>query len=162
MYKRAALPLIYNPTAKRVWPSKEEEEAALKKEEEELAALAEEEEETSEALSEEEMLPAIDDGAYNESTGSYSGLYGQGPVDDETQSMLDAIMNKSSSQSSIDSLLNTSGITPVSDVTLPPEQDEIIQEANIIYERLLREAKEDEDRKAAEIEAVKKAMEANA
>lgn len=152
----------YNPTAKRVWPSKEEEEAALKKEEEELAALAEEEEETSEALSEEEMLPAIDDGAYNESTGSYSGLYGQGPVDDETQSMLDAIMNKSSSQSSIDSLLNTSGITPVSDVTLPPEQDEIIQEANIIYERLLREAKEDEDRKAAEIEAVKKAMEANA
>ena len=66
-------------------------------------------------------------------------------------------MNKSSSQSSIDSILNTSEITPATDVTLPPEQDEIIKEANDIYQRLLREAKEDEDRKKKEIEAAKRA-----
>lgn len=45
------------------------------------------------------------------------------------------------------------------DVILPPEQDEIIKEANAIYERLLREAAEDEARKQAEIEAVRKQVE---
>ncbi len=36
----------------------------------------------------------------------------------------------------------------------PPEQDKIIREANAIYERLLREAAEDEAKKQAEIDAV--------
>ena len=43
----------------------------------------------------------------------------------------------------------------VNDVVLPPEQEDIINEANAIYERLMREAAEDEARKAAEIEAAK-------
>lgn len=138
----------YNTDAKKIWPSKAEEEAARIKEEEEKELLLLE--------SEREETP---DESYNATTGSYSGLYGQGPMDDITQSMLDEIMHQSSSQTSIDSLLQTSAET--SDVILPPEQDEIIKEANIIYERLLREAKEDEERKAAEIEAVKRAVEAN-
>lgn len=154
--------VIYNPDAKKIWPSKEEEEAALKEEElkkaEELAAIAE-----AEALPAEDtkQMP-IDDESYNETTCSYSGLYGKGPVDDNTQSMLDEIMNRSNSQSSIDSILQDSSNTesPAPNVVLPPEQDEVIKEANAIYERLLREAKEDEERKAAEIEALKKAMEA--
>lgn len=138
----------YNTNAIKIWPSKAEEEAARIKEEEEKELLLLE--------SEQEETP---DDSYNATTGSYSGLYGQGPVDDVTQSMLDAIMHQSSSQTSIDSLLQSSAET--SDVILPPEQDEIIKEANIIYERLLHEAKEDEERKAAEIEAVKRAVEAD-
>ena len=137
----------YNTDAIKIWPSKAEEEAARIKEEEERELLLLE--------SAQEETP---DESYNATTGSYSGLYGQGPMDDVTQSMLDEIMHQSSSQTSIDSLLQSSAET--SDVILPPEQDEIIKEANIIYERLLREAKEDEERKAAEIEAVKSAIEA--
>lgn len=137
----------YNPDVKKIWPSKAEEEAALQKEEEERLLL-------------EAELEASADDSYNETTGSYSGLYGQGPMDDNTQFMLDEIMHRSSSQTSIDSIVqNSSNYT---DVVLPPEQDEIIKEANVIYERLLREAKEDEDRKAAEIEAIKRAVEAGA
>lgn len=138
----------YNTDAIKIWPSKAEEEAARIKEEEEKELLLLE--------SAQEETP---DESYNATTGSYSGLYGQGPMDDVTQSMLDEIMHQSSSQTSIDSLLQSSAET--SDVILPPEQEEIIKEANIIYERLLREAKEDEERKAAEIEAVKRAVEAN-
>ena len=158
--------VIYNPDAKKIWPSKKEEEEARKKEEEELAAI--EEAKAKEAPPQEDAQQPIEDEAYNETTGAYSGLYGKGPMDDDTQSMLDQIMSISSSQNSIDALLHgssgdTSNAAPasVSDVVLPPEQDEIIREANAIYERLLREAKEDEERKAAEIEAVKKAMEAH-
>lgn len=157
--------VIYNPDAKKIWPSRKEEEEARKKEEAELAAL--EEANAKDATPQEDIQSPIEDDAYNETTGSYSGLYGQGPMDDDTQSMLDQIMSISSSQSSIDALLHasscdTSNAAPasVSDVVLPPEQDEIIREANAIYERLLREAKEDEERKAAEIEAIKKSMEA--
>ncbi len=138
----------YNTDAIKIWPSKAEEEAARIKEEEERELLLLE--------SAQEETP---DESYNATTGSYSGLYGQGPMDDVTQSMLDAIMHQSSSQTSIDSLLQSSAES--SDVILPPEQDEIIKEANIIYERLLHEAKEDEERKAAEIEAVKRAVEAD-
>ncbi len=138
----------YNTDAIKIWPSKAEEEAARIKEEEERELLLLE--------SAQEETP---DESYNATTGSYSGLYGQGPMDDVTQSMLDAIMHQSSSQTSIDSLLQSSAES--SDVILPPEQDEIIKEANIIYERLLHEAKEDEERKAAEIEAVKHAVEAD-
>lgn len=43
----------------------------------------------------------------------------------------------------------------------PPEQDKIIREANAIYERLLREAAEDEAKKQAEIDAVKQSMASN-
>ncbi len=138
----------YNTDAIKIWPSKAEEEAARIKEEEERELLLLE--------SAQEETP---DESYNATTGSYSGLYGQGPMDDVTQSMLDAIMHQSSSQTSIDSLLQSSAES--SDVILPPEQDEIIKEANIIYERLLHEAKEDGERKAAEIEAVKRAVEAD-
>lgn len=38
---------------------------------------------------------------------------------------------------------------------MSPEQEAVIQEANEIYERLLREAAEDEAKKKAEIEAAK-------
>ena len=59
------------------------------------------------------------DDAYNASTGSYSGLYGQKPVDDQTQSTLDEILNASSSQCNIDSLVEAA---KSEDVTLPPER----------------------------------------
>lgn len=140
--------VAYNTDVIKIWPSKAEEEAARLKEEEEKALLLLE-------SAQDEEPP---DETYNATTGSYSGLYGQGPMDEDTQSILNEIMHQSSSQTSIDSLLESS--TEVSDVILPPEQDEIIKEANIIYERLLREAREDEERKAAEIEAVKRAVEA--
>lgn len=151
--------VIYNPVAKKIWPSKAEEEEARKKEESQKkeAALTLPEKTNMESKALEPASP-INDETYNSTTGAFSGLYGQGPMDDHTQSLLDEIMNRSSSQSSIDSILQSStDITPAPDVVLPPEQDEIIQEANAIYERLLREAKEDEERKAAEIEAAKQA-----
>lgn len=121
--------VTYNPNAFKVWPSQAEKEAA-----------------------QDEELP---DESYNATTGSYSGLYGQQPINADTQSLLDEIMYESSSQTAIDSLLKNS-----SDVILPPEQEDIIKEANLIYERLMREAKEDEERKAAEIEAIKREVEA--
>lgn len=162
--------VIYNPDAKKIWPSKKEEEEARKKEEEELAAIEEakaKEASPKEASPQEDAQQPIEDEAYNETTGSYSGLYGKGPVDDDTQSMLDQIMSGSSSQNSIDAFLQGSSEQTskgdkesTSDVVLPPEQDEIIREANAIYERLLREAREDEEKRAAEVEALKKAMEA--
>ncbi|MBQ6993746.1 MAG: hypothetical protein IJN64_04500 [Lachnospiraceae bacterium] len=157
--------VAYNTDAVKIWPSKAEEEAArLKEEEEEKERLLQEKEEKEGLLLENtpnnETTDVADD-AYNATTGSYSGLYGQGPMDDDTQSMLDQIMHQSSSQTNIDFLLGNASNTPdASSVQLPPEQDEIIKEANLIYERLLREAKEDEERKAAEIEAVKRAAEA--
>lgn len=121
--------VTYNPNAFKVWPSQAEKEAA-----------------------QDEEPP---DESYNATTGSYSGLYGQQPIDSDTQSLLDEIMHESSSQTVIDSLVEKS-----SDVILPPEQEDIIKEANLIYERLMREAKEDEERKAAEIEAIKREAEA--
>ena len=129
--------VVYNPDYKKIWPSKEEEEIAHQKELEEAARV--EQDKTS-------------DDAFNASTGSYSGLYGQKPVDDKTQSTLDEILNAASSQCNIDSLVAAS---KSDDVTLPPEQDEIIKEANAIYERLLREAAEDDAKKQAEIEAAR-------
>ena len=142
--------VAYNTDAVKIWPSKAEEEAARLKEEEEKERLLLENTQNNETSD-------IPDDSYNATTGSYSGLYGQGPVDDDTQSILDQIMHNSSSQTNIDFLLgNTSANINTSTVPLPPEQDEIIKEANLIYERLLREAKEDEERKAAEIEAAKR------
>lgn len=152
----------YNPEFKRIWPSKEEEEQALLEE-----AQRNEEEQQPEEKSDisEDIITHDDDddNAYNATTGSYSGLYGKGPVDSSTQSALDEILNRSSSQNSIDVLFNNSSEPEasqkknVNDVILPPEQEEIINEANAIYERLMREAAEDEAKKAAEIEAAKQA-----
>lgn len=151
--------VLYNPEAVRIWPSKEEEEEALRIEAEE-EALRIEAEESAPLLPDNGGLPdnpmtQADASAFNAATGSYSGLYGQKPVDADTQAALDAIMNSTSNQNSIDSLLagaNTSG----GDVILPPEQDEIIKEANEIYERLLREAAEDEAKKQAEIDEMRR------
>lgn len=97
---------------------------------------------------------------YNATTGSYSGLYGQQPIDENTQAALNAILYASSSQSSVDSLIAAGG-QPGDDVITPPEQAEIIHEANEIYERLLREAAEDEARKQAEIEEARLQAEQN-
>lgn len=94
----------------------------------------------------------MDESAFNATTGSYSGLYGQKPVDEYTQAALDAILNASSNQNSVDSLLAGTD----SSIVLPPEQDEIVREANEIYERLLREAAEDEARKQAEIDEMRR------
>jgi len=130
--------VTYNPDVIKIYASKEE------KEEAERIAF------------EEAEAARIESEAYNAETGSYSGLYGQQPVDEDTQAALDAIMNISSSQSCIDSLIKAQEAETESDVTLPDEQDEIIREANAIYERLLREAAEDEAKKQAEIENAKK------
>ena len=165
----------YNPEVKRIWPSKEEEEQALMKEEaqrnEENQTLLEEnfqsinEEQLSEGTIMSEAMNTnmddIDDSAYNAATGSYSGLYGKGPVDSSTQSALDEILGRSSSQNSIDTLFNSVSEPEnpqkknLNDVILPPEQEAIINEANAIYERLMREAAEDEAKKNAEIEAAR-------
>lgn len=138
--------VAYNPDYRKVWPSKEEEEIAHQKELEE------------ERIAHEKELEAVSDTAFNASTGSYSGLYGQKPVDDQTQSALDEILNASSSQCNIDTLLKSA---KSEDVSSPPEQDEIIREANAIYERLLHEAAEDEAKKQAEIEAARQTAENN-
>jgi hypothetical protein len=153
--------VIYNPEVIRIWPSKAEEEEALRIEEEEEKLLA---------LETSDDTP--DASAFNATTGSYSGLYGQKPVDADTQAALDAIMNISNNQNNVDYLLSggspntgaayATGNTYSSssdDVVIPPEQEEIINEANAIYERLLREAAEDEAKKQAEIEAARMAVE---
>ena len=48
-----------------------------------------------------------------------------------------------------------------SDITIPPEHDAIISEANAIYERLLQEAAEDEAKKRSEIEHILDIVENN-
>lgn len=154
--------VVYNPESVRIWPSKAEKDEALRLEaieaekEAELLAL-------EDSMSDSQPDEHIDDSAYNATTGSYSGLYGQKPVDEDTQAALDAILNASNNQNSVDSLLagtasinNGSGTASGDNVILPPEQDEIIREANEIYERLLREAAEDEARKQAEIDEMRR------
>lgn len=147
--------VVYIPEVVRIWPSKTEEEEALRLEAQQQAAL-EQHENANDSVQINNADGAIDESAYNATTGSYSGLYGQKPVDSDTQAALDAILNGSSNQNSVDMLLSGSSKA----VTLPPEQDEIIEEANAIYARLLREAAEDEARKQAEIEAVRNAYDA--
>ena len=162
--------VIYNPEVIRIWPSKAEKEEALRLEKKKAEQLA-----IESAAQPKLSLP--DASAYNAATGSYSGLYGRTPVDAATQSTLDTIMSTSNRQNTVDYLL--SGGAPAtsaaydrnsfsnqsrdsesaSDVKLPPEQDEIIKEANEIYERLLREAAEDEAKKQAELDAIRKQAE---
>lgn len=155
--------VVYNPEIVRIWPSKAEKDETLR-----LEAIEAEKKPKQPALEDAESGAST----YNASTGSHSGLYGQMPVDESTQAALDAIMNASSNQSSIDSLLagaasGSNGVlTPPNeaetaaasehDVILPPDQDEVIREANEIYERLLREAAEDEARKQAEIDEMRR------
>jgi hypothetical protein len=160
--------VVYNPEAFRIWPSKAEEEQALREEALQEEALQKE-------TSHKENLPAVgtpyisaNASAYNATTGSYSGLYGQKPVDADTQAALDAIMNTSNNQNNVDFLLSggspskgaayaINNTSSSSDVITPSDQDEIIKEANAIYERLLKEAEEDEAKKQAEIEAARAA-----
>lgn len=143
--------VVYIPEVVRIWPSKTEEEEALRLEAQQQAAL-EQHEDTDDSVQTDNGDGAIDETAYNATTGSYSGLYGQKPVDSDTQAALDAILNASSNQNSVDMLLSDTKT-----VVLPPEQEEIISEANAIYERLLREAAEDEAKKQAEIAAARNA-----
>lgn len=138
--------VAYNPEVFRIWPSKAEKEEALR-----IEAKEKEEQLAIEMHSNDN---AADNDAYNATTGSYSGLYGKGPVDAQTKEALDAILNQSNNQNTVDSLLSDN-----TTVVLPPEQDYIIQEANAIYERLLREAAEDEAKKWAEVNAIRMQME---
>ena len=151
--------VVYNPIARRIWPTKAEEEQALEQE------RLEKENEPEEEIQEESVVatpvmmqsapqptPAsiINDATYNATTGAYSGLYGQQPVDSGTQNVLDEILNKNNSQNYIDNYIQDS----VADaVPVPEDQEAIVAEANAIYERLLREAAEDEAKKQAEIDA---------
>ena len=136
----------YNPEVFRVWPSKAEREAALQ-----LEAKEKKEQLAIETKTKSKAKAKEDDEAFNATTGSYSGLYGTGPVDAKTQEATAAILNNTSSQNTIDSLLANS----IPNVVIPPEQDDIIREANAIYERLLREAAEDEAKKWAEIDLIR-------
>ena len=170
--------VTYNPEVFRIWPSPEEKEEALRIEaEEERLALEQKEAEASAADMAASDMSIEDSSAYNATTGSYSGLYGQKPVDADTQAALDAILSISSYQGNVDSLISggVQNFAPVQsassssiyssrntkEVVLPPEQDEIIKEANAIYERLMREAAEDEAKKQAEIEAARQEFEAS-
>lgn len=160
--------VVYNPEAVRIWPSQFEKEEALR-----LEAIEQEEQLKLETDEENEMLGLhtedddivlleasdmgnendIPDDAYNATTGSYSGLYGQKPVDEETQKALELIMGINNQQNTVDFFLSDSTLDKKSsDIIIPEEQDEIIREANIIYQRLLDEAEEDEAKKRAEIE----------
>jgi hypothetical protein len=136
----------YNPEAKRIWPSKVEEEEALR-----LEVLSLPDKNGGEENSIDDY--PVDESAYNATTGSYSGLYGQRPVDESTQQALDSIMSMSaqSNQLNIDSILASTNSEPI---VMSEEQEAVIAEANEIYERLMREAAEDEAKK---IEAIKAA-----
>lgn len=157
----------YNPDVFRVWPSKAEKKEALKKERLQLEAEKEKRLSLEANAASQNANDSIDASAYNATTGSYSGLYGKGPVDDQTKAALNAILSTSSNQNTVDSLLSgsesgedaSSKKKESNDVTLSPEHDDIVKEANAIYERLLREAAEDEARKQAEIEAVRQQVE---
>jgi hypothetical protein len=131
----------YNPEFRRVWPSESEKEDALR-----LEALEQPEEEPAEST----IDPNSE--AYNAATGSYSGLYGQKPVDEDTQVALNLIMNQSaqSNQKNIDSLLSDDKF--IGTHTMSEEQKSVIEEANAIYERLQREAAEDAAQKISEIQ----------
>lgn len=149
--------VIYNPIARKIWPTKEEEEQALAKEEMEEKEKEKEQEQadTTPPVSEE---PVIDDDTYNETTKSYSGRYGQEPLDEEDTYTLEEILKLSSSQNSIDNIV-ASAAAPAE---LSEEDKAVIAEAKQIYERLLREAEEDKQKKQDEIAAAAAAYEMNA
>lgn len=151
--------VIYNPIARRIWPTKEEEEQALAKEEMEATQSQEEHETSEENLIEDDLAEEIpiDDDTYNATTKSYSGRYGQEPLDEEGTYTLEEILKLSSSQNTIDNLVANT-ITPA---TLSDKDKAIIEEAKQIYDRLLQEAEEDKQKKQAEIDAAAAAYEMN-
>ena len=146
--------VAYNPESVRIWPSLKEKEEALRleQEQEELLRLEQEQEQLP-ALEQNDDSPYdmddIPDDAYNATTGSYSGLYGKKPVDEETQKALDLIMGQTNSQNNVDFIFSDKNI---SDATLSQKEKSIIDEANAIYERLLNEAADEEAKKRAELE----------
>jgi membrane-associated HD superfamily phosphohydrolase len=151
--------VVYNPDAVRIWPSQAEKEETLR-----LEALEEKKEKKKKIPKIEPPKPPVaPDENYNATTGSYSGLYGKQPVDAATQSALNNILGASSNQNTVDMLLaNSSEPPPQNDAPDKPqpltaEQQEVIDRANSIYNRLLREAAEDEAKKQAEIAAVRAA-----
>ncbi len=155
--------VIYNPIARRIWPTKEEEEQALAKEEMETAETSEPMSEATEDISPEaeavqspEDSVIIDD-TYNEATKSFSGRYGQEPLDEEDTYTLEEILKLSSSQNSIDNIVANT-ITPA---VLSEKDKAVIEEAKQIYERLVQEAEEDKKKKRAEIDAAAAAYEMN-
>jgi hypothetical protein len=143
--------VIYNPEAKRIWPSKAEKEEALRLETKKKHKAEQK------RLASNANAANADPSAYNATTGSYSGLYGQKPVDEATKQALDLIMNQStqSNQKNIDSLLSGDSLNTDNDSGMTDEQRAVIAEANAIYERLQREAAEDDAKKLAEIELAK-------
>lgn len=149
--------VVYNPIARRIWPTKAEEEMALEKEnlEQEVEEPKQEEPLNTaptmmQSTTPQPSAPIINDATYNSTTGSYSGLYGQQPVDSSTQNVLDEILNRHNSQNFIDSYIQDNSFE---EVPVPEDQEAIVAEANAIYERLLREAAEDAAKKQAEIDA---------
>ena len=102
--------VTYNPEVVRVWPSKAEKKEALRKERLQLEEAEKEKKLALEAQTgSQDANDNIDDSAYNAATGSYSGLYGKGPVDDQTKEALDAILSLSSNQNTVDFLLSGGG-----------------------------------------------------
>lgn len=149
--------VVYNPIARKIWPSKEEEEQALAKEAEEAMSSDMGEEEVSEEYTQ-PITPKeeiIADDTYNESTKSFSGRYGKDPLSEEDNMALNEILKLSSSQNSIDNLVATASAP----VELTEEDKAVIEEAKLIYERLMREAEEDKKKKEDEIAAAAAAYE---
>lgn len=154
--------VIYNPIARIISYSKEDEEYTKQLQEEKDEAKRVRARKYAESnnipLPEEYAQPKtpVSDSNYNHTTGSFSGLYGQTPVDAGTQTLLDDIISRSSSQSNIDSLFSGQARNfSTEPVPMDDEQESVIQEANEIYERLLKEAAENAAKKQAEIELAK-------
>lgn len=153
--------IVYDPNIRRIFPSKYEEEMF----EEEEARRREEEEAN---LQKEALLRNAN---YNAATGSMSGEYGKGEMSAREKAQLDAILKSNfSSVAGIDALqtddapqteeekeiaklCDTSNLSPEE----AAEKEEQIRRANEIYERLLNEAKMDEQERQAEIAAAKEA-----
>lgn len=153
--------IIYNPNVRRIFPSNYEEELYEEAEAQRL--------ETEAAALQQESL--LHNSSYNASTGSMSGEYGKGEMNDSEKAQLDAILKSNySSIAGIDALkidepemneedkriarlCDTSNLSPEE----AAEKEEQLRRANEIYERLLHEAKMDELERLAEIEAAREA-----
>lgn len=148
--------IIYNPVAVKIFPSSYEKELY-----EEMVSQ-----------SQEEASPALIDNAnYNATTGSMSGEYGKKEMNQSEKEQLEAILKSNySSVAGIEAIKQEEEeltseekkIAELCDVSnLSPEEaakkEEQIKRANEIYERLLNEAKMDEQVRQAEIEAAKQA-----
>lgn len=150
--------ISYDPTVRKIFSTKEEQD-------EYEAAQAK----LKESKANEELLHNKN---FNAATGSMSGEYGKKEMDDSTKAQLDSILKSNynamdvssmvaSSQDSssspedvrIEKLCNTSNLSPEK----AAEKEEQIRRANEIYERLLREAKEDEQKRQDEIEQARQA-----